>query len=127
MVHFHLVHVRFTRLLFRSVFCTHSSLPLEGREVVIVYLWFSCSSPSVEIMSSIKLLSMPNNLPQFILVVLVFEGNLLSLLVTNASPNSACDFVIMPQHVSSSSPRKSVLLYRTKLYQLCFRGSFLNP
>ena len=81
----------------------------------------------MEIVSSIKLLSMPNNLSQFIFVVLVFEGNLLSLLVTNASPNFACDVVIMPQHVSSSSPRKSVLLYRTKLYQLCFRGSFLNP
>jgi len=33
--HFHLVHVRFTRLLFRSVFCTHPSLPLEGREVLL--------------------------------------------------------------------------------------------
>ena len=43
MVYFHLVHVRLTRLLFRSVFSTHPSLPLEEREVVFVYRSFSIS------------------------------------------------------------------------------------
>ena len=73
--HFHLVHARLTRFLFRSVFFTHPPLPLEDRGVVFC-LSFVFPSPYVEIVSLITPLSMTNNCVSFIVCSACFRAEL---------------------------------------------------